>query len=158
MANSYENLTEMIVKSYETQLSLYRYRKYQLSQIQKHIHDLESTMYEVSSVAFDKMPGQHDADGYQRHLVSCITKKQELERRKRNIEKQIHNIELFLNSLNEEDRAFIDRTIIYKQNDTNERLAMRMELTEGGVRYKGKTIIRRYVREKLKVEKGGMIE
>lgn len=138
----------LIVKSIETELRNYKYWENRKKVLFNKEQDLENRMYSVSAVSYDTPIGTSDAERRNRMLLNWITEKNELYNELYFITLKKDFVDQILEEMEDNDRNFIKVTLIDRRYyDTNDAIAMRLNLTESGVRYKIDNILRKTMKK-----------
>ena len=86
-------------------------------------------------------------------LMRFITEKNEIEREIYIIKDKVDHVDELLEMLNEKDRTFIEAALIDRMpRETNDMIAVRLGISEAGLRYKVKAILKSCIRKKIKKE------
>lgn len=139
-----------IIKSIEYEVRNYKYWYYQHDILVKKIEELLSRLYDIKAVSYDKPMNTNDATRREHLLVEWIVVKDELYEQLNLIQLKKDFVDDILEKMEEEDRNFIYKALVERSYyDTNDSIAMRMGLTESGVRYKVDVILRKVMKTVL---------
>ena len=151
--NELEDSIDKVVKSFENELREYRYWSTYLIQLEERLNLLNTRMYDISAVRFDKPPGKKGTSNREHMLMRFITEKNEIEREIYIIKDKVDHVDELLEMLNEKDRTFIEAALIDRMpRETNDMIAVRLGISEAGLRYKVKAILKSCIRKKIKKE------
>ena len=149
-----EDIIDKIVKSYESELREYRYWSIYLIQLEDRLKLLNTKMYDISAVRYGESMGKKSTSNREHMLTRFIMEKNELEREIYIIKDKVEHVNELLDQLNDEDRAFIESALINRMpRETNDMIATGMGITESGLRYKVKAILKSCIKERLEITK-----
>lgn len=147
------DIIDKIIQSYESELREYLFWDIYLEQLKEELHQLNERMYSISAIRYDQSSEKKHVIDRDQMLAAFITKKNALEREIQIIENKIYYVDELLESLDEDDRIFIEQALINRlPRETNDMIAVRLGITEGGLRYKIKKILKAYIKEEFKKE------
>ena len=149
---------DKIVKSIEHELRNNQFWMLYKHRLEEKIQLLDEKMYKIRGISYDKVPTVSNINQDQK-LIKYIEEKAEIEKMIEWINNKNYFTEKFLELLDTEDKAFIRTALLERRSyDTNDTVAVRLGLSESGIRYKIDTIIRKAVEKFLNENKGGVIE
>lgn len=149
---------DKIIKSIEHEMRNYQYWKLHKHKLKEKLQLLDSKMYKVKGVSYDAVRSVSNIN-HDSILIEYINQKEEIEKKIEWINEKLHFVDMFVSQLDLEDRKFIRTALLERRSfDTNDAVAVRMGLSESGIRYKIDTIIRNKVMVFLTESKGGEIE
>lgn len=138
-----------IIKSIEYEVRNYRYWVDQHNRLIKKEEEILSKYYDIKAISYDK-PADINTTSRDHLLVEWIVVKDELYKQLNLIQLKKDFVDDILKEMEEEDRNFIFKTLVERSHyDTNDSIAMRMGLTESGVRYKVDVILRKVMKKIL---------
>lgn len=149
---------DKIVKSIEHEMRNYQYWKLCKHRLYERIDILDSKMYKVSGISYNEVRIA-SSFSHDHKLIKYINKKEEFQKMIEWIDTKNKFVDRFLLDLEEADNEFIRVALLDRRSyDTNESVAVRLGLTESGIRYKIDTIIRNQVLKFINKDVGGEIE
>ncbi len=149
---------DRIIKSIEHEMRNYQYWKLHKHKLNEKLQLLDSKMYKVKGVSYDAVRSVSNIN-HDSILIEYIDQKEEIEKKIEWINEKLHFVDMFVSQLELGDRKFIRTALLERRSfDTNDAVAVRMGLSESGIRYKIDTIIRNKVMVFLTESKGGEIE
>lgn len=151
-----------MLKSIINEFINYHYWQMQYVITREKMEKLNTRLYEVSGVSYDKIPQQNAGTDYETKILEIITRKNMLEEKLERIKRNEIFVNRMLELMDEDDCYFIKRALIQRrERDTNDSIAMKFEITESGVRYKINTIVKKTFLKYLdftEIEEGGVVE
>lgn len=149
-----EDIIDNIVKSFESELREYRYWSTYLIQLKERLKLLNTRMYEISAVRYDKSLSKKNTSNREHMLTRFIVEKNEIEREIYIIKDKMEHVNDLLDLLSDRNRAFIESALINRMpRETNDMIATNLGITESGLRYKVKAILRSCIKERIKIKK-----
>lgn len=149
-----EDIIDKIVKSYESELREYRYWSTYLIQLEDRLKLLNTKMYDISAVRYGESMGKKSTSNREHMLTRFIVEKNELEREIYIIKDKIEHVNDLLDQLNDKDRAFIESALINRMpRETNDMIATSLGITESGLRYKVKAILKSCIKKRIEIKK-----
>lgn len=139
-----------IIKSIEYEVRNYTYWNDQHKMLSIREKELLSRMYEVKAISHETFAQTSVVARRDHILVNWIMEKEELYEQLSLIETKKDFVDKLLEVMEEKDRNFIVKALVErKYYDTNDAVAMKLELTESGVRYKVDAILRKAMKKLL---------
>lgn len=149
---------DRIVKSIEHEMRNYQYWKLQKLKLNEKKQMLDSKMYKVKGISYDTVRTTSTMN-HDQVLIEYIKEKEDIEEEIDRINNKNYFVDMFVSQLDPEDSRFIRTALLERRSfDTNDAVAVRLGLSESGIRYKIDTIIRNEVMKFLAEGKRGEIE
>lgn len=135
----------LIVKTIENEIRNYKFWIARSDHLDIEKARLDKEMYDVRAINYGT-PTSRSKNNREHKLISQITYKEEIQEEIDLIQAKKNLVEDLLKTMEEEDRKFIEKVLINrKYQDTNGSIAIRLNLTESGLRYKIDVILRQAI-------------
>lgn len=135
----------LIVKTIENEIRNYKFWQALCNHLDSEKAMLNKEMYDIRAVNYG-IPTSKSMNSREHKLISQITYKEEIQEEIDLIKAKKNLVEDLLKTMEEEDRKFIEKVLINrKYQDTNGSIAIRLNLTESGLRYKIDVILRQAI-------------
>lgn len=142
-----------IIKSIEYEVRNYRYWDDRHKQLNIRQEELNNKMYTINAVSYDPPLSISDNDKRGHILIEWIDEKQELYKQLDRIKIKKDFVDSLLKEMDAKDRDFIFKVLVERRfYETNDTLAMRLGLTESGIRFKVDVILRKAFKRLLSKE------
>lgn len=149
---------DKIVKSIEHEMRNYQYWKLHKHQLYEKKEILDNKMYKVKGISYDTVRTSSNIN-HDQMLIEYIKEKEDIQEKMDWIDEKHHFVDMFVSQLDSDDSKFIRIALLERRSyDTNDAVAVRLGLSESGIRYKIDTIIRNKVMKFLMEGKGGESE